>query len=73
MRVLRLQIVVEPLNKPSRKKKLFRNGDVSNVGNHWREQGRCNGKYNKKDGRVQKTKETAARFTVANTQHDIQN
>jgi len=52
MRVLRLQIVVEPLNKPSRKKKLFRNGDVSNVGNHWREQGRCNGKYNKKDGRV---------------------
>jgi len=53
MRGLTLQIVVEPLKKPSRKK-LFRNADVSNVGNHWREQGRCNGKYDKKTAEYRK-------------------
>jgi len=35
-------------SQQTKQKKLFRNGGVSNIGSHWREQGRCNGKYNKK-------------------------
>jgi len=35
-------------SQQTQQKKPFRNGGVSNVGSHWRVQGRCNGKYNKK-------------------------